>query len=369
MFEGKGYLPDNTGHYNVGGLLIISLLIFVTVAVFPGMASGDRHTVKLLQKLGRGVVAVNSLPTSSRDLFSPVPHKGIGSGFIIDRKGHVLTTMDALVDLYSIEVTLAGGARWPASLKGMDEKTRLAVIEIQSPPGVLARLTPLVFDTKRLPETGQDTLALGRTILARPVAAKGIIGAVDRSVATSNGTIMTEILQTSFVIAPGLNGAPLFDSSGRVIGVCTRMFTPSPMASGAGFAIPAEIASWVSSQVIENGGVKRAWLGIGLQAIGPALQNLLDLPVSKGVMVTKVTPGGPAYKAGLRAGNKTVRMGNRILRVGGDIMVAINGAPVASEADVLRILRHKKPGDEILVSIYRGDRLRRLRVKLGRQGN
>ncbi len=367
MFKENGGLSSNRAHCKARILMLMSFSALVMLMVFPCIVRGEGHTVSLVRKISRGVVAVNSLPTSSKDLFSPVPHKGIGSGFIIDKAGHVLTTVDALVDLYSIEVTLADGVRWPASLKGMDEKTGLAVIEIQSPPDVLARLRPLEFDTKRPPATGQDAVALGRTILARPIAIKGIISAVDRSVATSRGRIMGGILQTSFVIASGLNGAPLFDLSGKVIGVCTRMFTPSPMVSGAGFAIPAGIARWVSAQLIENGEVERAWLGIGLQAVGPALQNLLDLPVTKGAMVTKVAPGGPAYKAGLRAGNKSVRVGNRILRVGGDIIVAINGAPVASEADVLKILRHKKPGDELLVSIYRGNRLRRVRIKLERQ--
>ncbi len=327
------------------------------------ITSQEQHRVNLCKRISTGVVNITSRALPPDFYMAPLPHRGSGSGFILDRLGHVLTNYNIICDIHSIEVVLSDGRKWPASLVGHDTKTDLAVLELQAPQRELKSLSPMHLCTSR-PRIGQDVFALGDPFGTGYTASKGIITSIGRTVSTPDGLVIYDVIQTDISINRGDSGGPLVDSSGRVIGINTLMFTPSSQIPGLGFAIPSETIKWVASQLISRGYVIRPWLGVDLQTVNPTLARFLDLSVKSGAMVIKVVPGGPAAEAGINGSDKILRLGNRIYPIGGDIIVGIDGKKVCSDVDVIRILLTKAPRDEVLVSVYRRGRIRRLKVRL-----
>ena len=344
--------------------LLLSL-VFICLWSIPcsAITTGEQHTVNLCRKISRGVVNITSKPLASDFYLAPVPHRGSGSGFILDRLGHVLTNYHIICDVHSIEVVMYDGRKWPARLVGHDNETDLAVLELQAPQEELKALYPMHLSTLSL-HIGQEVLALGNPFGTGYTVSQGVVSSLRRAISTPDGRVIYGIIQTDISINRGISGGPLIDSAGRVIGINTLIFTPSPQIPGLGFAIPSKTIKWVASQLISKGYLIRSWMGANLQTVTPTLARFLDFSVKKGAMVIKVIPGGPASRAGIRGSDKTLRLGNRLYPIGGDIIVGIDGKEVDSDADVIQILLTKEPGKEVLVSLYRGERLRRLRVRL-----
>ncbi len=331
-----------------------------------GLTADEQHTVKLCKKLSKGVVNVTSTAVALDSYLDPVHHRGSGSGFILDHLGHILTNHHVISDTHSIEVILADGCKWPARLVGTDSETDLAILELRAPQKALESLAPMQLAATKL-SIGQKVFALGDPFGTGYTVSQGVISSLGRSISRPDRLVVHDAIQTDISINPGTSGGPLVDSSGRVIGINTLIFSPSKHIPGVGFAISFETIEWVAPQLISKGYVARAWLGANLQNVTPALAKLLDLPVEKGVIVINVTPGGPAAEAGIKGSEKDIRLGNRLYPVGGDIIVAIDGEEVKSDNAAIRILLTKEPEEEVLVSIYRGDRLRRLKVRLGKK--
>ncbi|MEA3386084.1 MAG: trypsin-like peptidase domain-containing protein [Thermodesulfobacteriota bacterium] len=350
----------------------ICILFYAFAAVFlnplpcMGLTTDEQHTVKLCKKLSRGVVNVTSTAVALNSYLDPVPHKGSGSGFILDHLGHILTNHHIISDTHSIEVILADGCKWPARLVGTDSETDLAILELRAPQKELESITPMQLAATKL-SIGRKVFALGDPFGTGYTVSQGVISSLRRSISRPDGRVVHDVIQTDISINPGTSGGPLVDSSGRVIGINTLIFSPSKHIPGVGFAISFETIEWVAPQLISKGYVARAWLGANLQNVTPALAKLLDLPVEKGAIVINVTHGGPAAEAGIKGSEKDLRLGNRLYPVGGDIIVAIDGEEVKSDTAAIRILLTKEPEEEVLVSIYRGDRLRRLKVRLGKK--
>ena len=343
---------------------------FATVFLSPlscmGLTTDEQQTVKLCKKLSKGVVNITSTAIGLDFYLDPVPHKGSGSGFILDYLGHVLTNYHVVSDVHSIEVVLSNGCKWPARLVGTDSETDLAILELRAPKNELETLAPMQLAATK-PGIGQKVFALGNPFGTGYTVSQGVISSLGRSISRPDGRVVHDVIQTDISINSSTSGGPLVDSSGRVIGINTMIFSPSRHIPGIGFAISFETIEWVAPQLISKGYVARAWLGASLQNVTPALARLLDLPVKKGAIVINVTPGGPAAEAGIKGSEKNLRLGNRIYPVGGDIIVAIDGEEVKSDATAIRILLTKEPEEEVLVSIYRGERLRRLKVRLGKK--
>ncbi|OPL13455.1 MAG: hypothetical protein AVO38_13435 [delta proteobacterium ML8_D] len=349
----------------------ILLYVFSSVLLNPlscmGLTADEQYTVRLCEKLSGGIVNVTSTAVALESYSDPVPHKGSGSGFILDHLGHILTNHHVISDVYSIEVVLSSGCKWPARLVGTDAETDLAILELRAPEKELASLVPMQLAATK-PAIGQKVFALGNPFGTGYTVSQGVISTIERSISRpDNGCIVHGIIQTDICINSGISGGPLVDSSGRVIGINTLIFSPSKHIPGVGFAISFETVEWVASQIISKGYVARAWLGADLQNVTPALAKLLDLPVENGAIIIDVTHGGPADKAGIKGGKKELRLGNRLYPVGGDIIVAIDGEEVESDIAAIRILLTKEPEEEVLVSIYRGERLKRLKVRLGKK--
>jgi S1-C subfamily serine protease len=249
-------------------------------------------------------------------------------------------------------------------LVGADDLTDIAVLEILAPQEVLAAVPPLPLGITKDLKVGQAAFALGNPFGTGPTVSAGVIHAPRRSVSTPSGRLIDSVIQTDISIHSGNSGGPLIDSSGRVIGINTLIFGDPRELLGLGFALSSEVVQDVASQLTTTGRVSRPWLGAKLQAVEPALAGILGLPVERGAMITDVVEKGPVDRAGMRGCNKELRLGNRRYPVGGDIIVAIDGEGVESDAAVIQVLSRKKPGEEVLVSFYREERLRRFRVRL-----
>jgi S1-C subfamily serine protease len=350
---------------SLGLILVCSLAsLCLRPAMCFGLAGEERHIAQLCREVGKGVVNVSSTSMPADFSLAPLPSRGSGSGFLIDHLGHVLTNLHIMRDTHSIEVTLFDGRNWPARLMGTDPETDLAVLEILAPEGEIAGMSPLALGTTSELMPGQTVLAFGNPFGLGYQVSEGVICSPPRSVSTPDGRIVDSTLQSDIIIHSGNSGGPLVDSSGRVLGINTMIFSPRGESLGVGFAISAEVIQRVAPQLIATGRVARPWLGARLLTVTPTLAGVLDLPVGKGAMVMEVTPKGPAALGGMKGGDIEVRLGNRLYRVGGDIIVGINGDPVDSDITVIRLLQKKKPGDEILVSCYRGERRLRLKVRL-----
>ncbi len=325
----------------------------------------EKQRIQVCKRIEKGIVNVRSTKLSPSFYTSPLPHKGSGSGFIIDNEGHVVTSYQTLSDIHAIEVTLFDGTTWPARFLGCDHETDIAVLSIRAPEKKLKTMAPLLMTTTDRLSVGQEVIAAGNPFGTGIVVQSGIISSGKRSLKTSDGIFVDDVIQTDITVNEATVGGPLVDLSGRVLGMNSLIFNSGKQFTSNGFVLPSETVLFSASHIISKGFVTRAWLGATLQTINPTLADLLDLPVKKGAMVTRVAPRSPAAKAGLKASRNEVRLGNISYPVGGDIITAVDGKEVTSSSALMKIVRRKKPGQVVTLSIFRGDRSKRIKVRLG----
>ncbi len=297
--------------------------------------------------------------------FNPVPVEGAGSGFLIDEQGHILTNSHVVAGADLIEVSLGERGeqgRFRARVVGRDERNDVALLKIA--PGQ-RKLKPLPLGDSSAVRVGQRVLAIGNPFGFQSTLTTGVVSATDRTVQTGPQTFVDQAIQTDAAINRGNSGGPLLNSKGEVIGINTLIISPSGAASGIGFAIPINTARRIAEDLIRYGKPRRAYLGLEGMQLWPELAEALDLPVGEGILIERVERGGPADRAGLRGGDRAVRAGLRRLIIGGDVLVAIDGQPVANSFDLNLLLNRKQPGDVVTVTIYRGDRKMDVKVTLG----
>src|SRR6202790_5172721 len=292
----------------------------------------------------------------------PVPVEGAGSGFVIDDKGYILTNFHVVQEAQSIEVVLGDQSRYPAKFIGADQRNDVALVKI-APKG--KRLTALSLGDSAALQVGQKVLAIGNPFGFQSTLTTGVVSAIGRTVQTSQTTFIDEAIQTDAAINRGNSGGPLLNSHGEVIGINSAIYTPSGTTAGIGFAIPINTAKNIANDLMTDGRVHRAFLGVETLPIGGWLSEALDLPVKEGLLVERATKGGPVAAAGIQGGNRVAEAGMRKIAIGGDVIVAIDGQKVVSQLDVNLVLNHKRPGDSVTVTLYRGGKKMDVPVKLG----
>jgi putative serine protease PepD len=322
----------------------------------------EKINITIYQKTSPAVVNISST-VLSMDVFSNiVPEKGSGSGVILTPDGFILTNAHVVEDSQQLEVTLLDGKAYKAKLIGGDVSKDVALIKID--PGELKLPTIEVGDSSRL-QVGQNVYAIGNPFGLNSTLTTGVISSLGRTLKARNGRLMEGIIQTDAAINPGNSGGPLLDSAGHLIGVNTAIFSPSGSSAGIGFAIPANSARRIAEDLISYGRVIRPFLGVELgMEINPYLAKALNLPVSKGLMVARTLPNGPAALAGLRQANQVLVVGNRQIPVGGDIIVAYDGQPAESADRFVNHVEFKRPGDLLSLRVNRNGALITLSVKL-----
>jgi len=315
----------------------------------------EQLLINLYKRVSPGVVFIR--------VWGPIKG-GTGSGFIIDKEGHIVTNNHVIEGAEEIEVTLADETIVPATVVGTDPGSDLAVIKIDVPP---ERLVPLELGDSGQLQIGQRAIAIGNPFGLERTITVGIISSLGRTMDRPDSRfLIAELIQTDAAINPGNSGGPLLDSQGRVIGVNTAIESPVRGSVGVGFAIPVNMVKKVVPALIKEGRYAHPWLGIGGRTIIPRLAQKLGLPVDRGVLVERVEPQGPAAKAGLRGGTREVTVDGVSIRTGGDIIIAINSTWVKKFEDLVNFLaRETEVGDEVELTIIREGKELRIRVTLG----
>src|SRR5882672_12247580 len=323
--------------------------------------------VRVYRQVSPAVANILTKATEYDFFMDPVPVEGAGSGFVIDPRGYILTNFHVVEGAQSIEVVLGDQSRYPAKFIGADQRNDVALVKID-PKGKSLAALPL-GDSAAI-QVGQKVLAIGNPFGFQSTLTTGVVSALGRTVQTSQSTFIDEAIQTDASINRGNSGGPLINTHGDVIGINSAIYTPSGTAAGIGFAIPINTAKNIANDLMTDGRVHRAFLGVETLPVGGWLGEALDLPVKEGLLVERATKGGPAAAAGIQGGNRVAEAGMRKIAIGGDVIVAIDSQKVVSQLDVNLVLNHKRPGDSVTVTVYRGGKKMDIPVKLGeRTGN
>jgi putative serine protease PepD len=320
---------------------------------------------EIYERSAPGVVQVTTSIGSGQDpALGGSEQQALGSGFVVDEDGHVVTNYHVIEGADAISVSFSNKDTLDATLVGSDPSTDLAVLKVGAGPEALTALPLADSDAVSV---GDEVVAIGNPFGLERTATAGIVSALQRSVTAPNGFAIDEVIQTDAPINQGNSGGPLLNMRGEVIGVNSQIETNSGGNVGIGFAVPANTVKTVVSQILETGHVDRAYLGIVARPIEPELSRTVELPVDEGLLIESVTSGSAAEKAGLAAGTEQVVVSGESYRIGGDVIVAAAGTKVASVEELRDVLGKYAPGDEIEIDLYRDGKKISVPVELGRQ--
>jgi S1-C subfamily serine protease len=321
--------------------------------------SEEQNNISVYHKNIGSVVNVTSRAMAFDFFYGLVPQEGQGSGFIIDRDGHVLTNYHVIAEARQVEVTLHNRKKYRATVVGTDRSHDLAVIQIKAPD-----LNPMVLGDSRNLQVGQKVYAIGNPFGLSGTLTSGIVSSI-RSVQEPDGMTIDEAIQTDAAINPGNSGGPLLNSHGEVIGINTMIASSVGQNAGIGFAIPINTAKAVLNDLLTLGRVRRPALGVVTLPISPDIADNLGLASDYGLLIIRVVPGGAAERAGLKGGTEHAYLGNTPIMVGGDLIVAIDGQDVQDQQELSRIMNNHRAGDSVKITIYRGKRRMDVEVTLG----
>lgn len=324
----------------------------------------ETENIQVYQERNEGVVNITTETVAYNWFLEPVPRQGSsGSGSVIDRRGYVLTNQHVVEDAVKVFVTLADESRIEGRVIGTDPENDLAVVQFE--PGKRS-LTVIPMGESESLQVGQKVLAIGNPFGLDRTLTRGIISGLGRPLRARNELVIQNMIQTDASINPGNSGGPLLDSRGRMIGINTMIYSPSGGSVGIGFAVPVDTARRVVPDLLELGYVRRGWIDIVPRALFPQLVDYANLPVSEGILISEVVPGGNADEAGLRGGSerRAVRYGRTVIYLGGDIIVGVDGAPVESIANLYEALEDNRPGDTVEVEYIRNGNRRTTEVTL-----
>ena len=341
-------------------------------AAAPAAADGRLSISDIYDRAAPGVVQITSTsrPTGE-SLSSPLAPSGaqqaLGSGFVLDKAGHIVTNYHVIEGADTIDVSFSNQDTLTAKLVGSDPSTDLAVLRVETSS---RGLRPLELGNSDGVRVGDSVIAIGNPFGLDRTATAGIVSALQRPITAPNGYTIDHVIQTDAPINKGNSGGPLLNDRGKVIGVNSQISTGGGDATGnvgIGFAVPSNTVKAIAAQLIDRGRVDRAFIGIGGTTIEPELARQFRLPVDAGVLVEQVGASTPAARAGLRAGTSDVVVAGQSYTLGGDVIVAVAGKRVASLEQLRDVLATRKPGDSVNLEIYRGNEQRTLELVLGRQ--
>jgi putative serine protease PepD len=329
------------------------------------LTQDEQVNIRIYRQAAPAVANIITRAVEYDFFLNAVPVEGAGSGFVIDPKGYVLTNYHVVAEAQRIEVLLGdqhAQSRYVAKFIGADQRNDVALLKIDPKD---AKLTALPLGDSSALQVGQKVLAIGNPFGFQSTLTTGVVSALGRTVQTSQTTYIEDAIQTDASINRGNSGGPLLDTRGQVIGINSAIYSPTGTAAGVGFAIPINLAKRIANDLITEGRVRRAALGVEVTPLFQDLADYLKLPVKEGLLIERVTPGGPAARAGLRGGNTPVTDGLRRFMTGGDCIISVDGKPVASQLDLNLILNRKRPGDSVRLEIYRDREKMEVPVTLG----
>ncbi|RMF26928.1 MAG: PDZ domain-containing protein [Chloroflexi bacterium] len=336
-------------------------------SIYQEIEAEDALLIHIYQRVNPAVVNID---IATRHFSDEPIEMGSGSGFVIDKEGHIVTNQHVVAGAEQIEVTFYDGSVAEARIVGQDEDSDLAVLQVDLPP---ERLVPVELGDSSTLQVGQRVIAIGNPFGLQGTMTTGIISALGRTlpsrISDAGGRYqIPDVIQTDAAINPGNSGGPLLDSRGRVIGVNSAIRSQTGANTGIGFAIPVNVVKRIVPQLIAHGRATYAYLGItsdGRFTVAE-LGRYTEMPVDHGVLIAEVAPGGPAAKAGLRGGDRTITVLGSEVRVGGDIIIAIEGRPLRDFDDLIAYLvEETEPGQEVLLTVVRDGETLEIPVTLG----
>jgi S1-C subfamily serine protease len=323
-----------------------------------GLDSEEQNNISVYRKNIPSVVNVTSRVMTFDFFYGLVPQDGQGSGFVIDKEGHILTNYHVIESARQVEVTLHNRKKYKATVVGTDQAHDLAVIQIKAPD-----LVPAVLGDSRNLQVGQKVYAIGNPFGLAGTMTRGIVSSI-RPVREPSGAMIGDAIQTDAAINPGNSGGPLMNWHGEVIGINTMILSSVGQNAGIGFAIPINTAKAVLNDLMTLGRVRRPALGVTTIPISADLADEMGLPADYGLLILQVAPGGAADVAGLRGGTEKAYLGNKLIMLGGDLIVAIDGQKVEDEMDLSQMMNNHRAGDTVKITIYRNKKKMDLNVAL-----
>jgi len=333
-------------------------------AAFP--SSGGKKISDIYDSAKHGVVQVTSTSVvSGNPFFGPQEQQAEGSGFVIDKDGHVVTNYHVVQGAKQVQVSFSDNEARDATVVGTDPSTDIAVLKIQ---GTWARsLTPLTLGDSSAVQVGDAVVAIGNPFGLERTVTAGIVSALQRQIQAPNGFQIDEVIQTDAAINHGNSGGPLLNANGDVIGVNAQIESESGGNVGIGFAIPINTVKDVAGQLIKSGKVEHAYLGVEMATINSDLADNFRVPADKGILIERVRAGSPAADAGLKGGTTQVVLAGQTYVLGGDVITKVDGQTVETSDQLASVVTSKQPGDSLDLEVHRGQETLNVTVKLGRQ--
>ena len=327
----------------------------------PAFDAEEQNNIAVYKRVLPSVVNITAKTLVFNFFYGTVPQEGQGSGFVLDREGHVLTNNHVVQGANrGIQVMLSNKHTYSARVVGTDRVHDLALLQIDAP-----NLQPVTLADSSDLSVGQKVYAIGNPFGLTGTMTRGIISSI-RSIRGEEGAPIEDAIQTDAAINPGNSGGPLLNSRGEVIGINTMIASNgAEQSSGIGFAIPINTAKAVLADLTRYGAVRRPSLGIKSYAIGPDLAEQMGLAADYGVLIQEVIPGGAAERAGLHGGAEKAYVGNQPVMLGGDLIVGIDGQDVTNPQDISAIMDKHQAGDTVSVTVMRGRKQITFKLILG----
>jgi S1-C subfamily serine protease len=387
----RGFLSTPFGSAVLGGLVVAvaGLLLIETGVIDTGdddggsvaaapltrpasQSEGKGLTVnEIYDRASKGVAFISAQMTqTTQSPLDPFPEQqqgtATGSGFLIDGDGHVLTNAHVVQGAQRVDVQFSeDGESQQAEVVGMDPSSDIALLKVDDAQGA----TPLPLGDSTRAEVGDPVVAIGNPFGLDRTVTSGIVSALQRQIQAPNGFSISDVIQTDAAVNPGNSGGPLLDASGQVIGINSQIASQGGGNEGVAFAVPIATAREVVSQILEDGSVERAYLGITGGDITPEVAEALDLPVQEGVLVEQVFSGGPADAAGIKGATGQVTIAGQSFPVGGDIITKLDGEEVTGMEQVISAVNEHDPGEEVTLTVLRNGEEQEVTVKLGDRPN
>ena len=319
----------------------------------------EQNNIGVYRKNIASVVNITSRAMAYDFFYGLVPQEGQGTGFIIDKAGHILTNYHVIADAREVWVTLHNRKKYRATIVGTDRSHDLAIVQIKA-----TDLAPMTLGDSTNLQVGQKVYAIGNPFGLSGTLTRGIVSSI-RQVEEPDGMVIEEAIQTDAAINPGNSGGPLLNWHGEVIGINTMIASNVGQSAGIGFAIPINTAKAVLNDLVTIGRVRRPALGVRTIPIGGELATEMNLPADYGLLIVQAIPGGAAARAGLRGGSERAYLGNIPIMIGGDLIVAVDGKRIDSQQDLAQVMNNHRAGDTVNVTIFRNKKKMDVSVVLG----
>jgi len=324
--------------------------------------SKELSLIEIFENSEAGVVRVNV----QRSADEQIP-AGVGSGFVFDNKGHIITNAHVVDGATKIVITFLDGREYNAEVVGVDTFTDIAVVKVNAD---LSLLNPLTLGDSSSLKVGEPIAAIGNPFGLSGSMTSGIVSQLGRLLPSGSGYSIPDVIQTDAAINPGNSGGPLINMRGSVVGINTAIQSATGEFTGVGFAVPSQTIAKIVPNLIKDGEYKHPWIGISGRDIDPDLAKVLNLKDAVGFLIVTVVPDSPAEKAGLHGSEKVVEGDGTEYTIGGDIILSVDGKEVRKISDILiHLQRAKAVGDDLVLEILRDGRTSNFTLVLGERPN